>query len=83
MITPERFRELDGLEAEPSDRPTTYEIGYEPPGPERGRGRMLSDLCADGCHVWESAGGGLEVCMVREIERWAAADDANDGAERG
>lgn len=37
-----------------------------------------ADLCEWAGHSWEPAGGGLEICMLCESERWA--DDAE--AER-
>lgn len=38
---------------------------------EQERERALEPLCEDVGHDWADAGGGLEVCMACEAQRWA------------
>lgn len=36
-------------------------------------------LCDFAGHEWEDAGGGLEICVECEAERWAADEEADVG----
>lgn len=52
------------------------------------RKKMADEMCKQGykrCnhlgHLWDEAGGALELCLVCEAERWAKRPDRLTGAD--
>jgi hypothetical protein len=41
----------------------------------------VNELCEFAGHEWEDAGGGLEICVECEADRWAAPVPAAEGTE--